>query len=178
MPEPTTLAAVGVMALAEGVKFLYTEASSALKSWRDKQVAPTAPAEVPPVFAGELAPPLADLAVVEKLEAPLREARRDLADVADGIEPVDAANADLLARIDTLRTLMEGVLQQRITFQGENRPPSGPLVQGSVDVDELKAYAAGIRAKTIRGGAVTGSAKAKTIGEGGQLIGVDVGDIE
>lgn len=188
MPDPVSLSAVGIMALAEGVKFLYAEASAAIKLWRDKKarqvaeapaaVAPFAPAAVPAAaFEGKVTPAAPDLQAVETLEESLVAARKDVADVADGIEIIDTGNAELLAKIDALRRLMEPVLSQRLTFKGEKRPPSGPLVRGDVQLDELKAYAAGVRARTIRSGEVSGSARAKTVGDGGQLFGVDAGDI-
>ena len=46
-------------------------------------------------------------------------------------EPLDATNAALLERVDLLRELMEAVLQQRISFKGEPRPASGPVVRRS-----------------------------------------------
>jgi hypothetical protein len=170
------------MALAEGVKFLYAEASAALKVWHERQsgtqLASTAEVgkEIPPVFAGQLAPPLADLTVVQHLEEPLREAQQDLSELVTGNEKVGSGNADLLARIDLLRTLMEAVLHQRITFQGENRPPSGPLVQSSIKMENLKGYATAVRAKRILNGTITVTAEATSVDSGGQLIGVDISD--
>jgi hypothetical protein len=187
MPEPTTLAAVGVMALAQGVKFLYTEAAEALKLWRakkEKEIDRTeppplasAPRPVPPVFAGEVVAGAPDLAAVAKVEAPLAAARKDVADLAEGLEDVDPKDPAQLEKIDALRRLVEAAYGRRITFEGEKRAPSGPLVRGEVDVEELLGYAAGVRAKHVKGGRVEGAAKAKKVGAGGELSGVDVEDV-
>lgn len=187
MPEPTTLAAVGVMALAQGVKFLYSEAAEALKLWRAKKAkeidrteappAAFAPRPVPPVFAGEVVAGAPDLAAVAKIDEPLAAARKDVADLAEGLEPVDPKNAAQLEKIDALRRLVEAAYGRRITFEGEKRAPSGPLLRGEVDVEELLGYAAGVRAKNVKSGRVEGKAKAKKVGEGGQIFGVDVEDV-
>lgn len=37
MPEPLTLAAVGGAVLAEGIRFLYGQATEAVKRWRERR---------------------------------------------------------------------------------------------------------------------------------------------
>ena len=180
MPEPTTLAAVGIMALAEGVKFLYAEAGNALKAWRAKRdgaavAAPAEPVKPPPVFAGEIAKSKPDLAAVEKVEQDLVAARRDVSDIIGDLEPVDPSNEELLARIDKLRCLMEGVLRYRITFQGEDRPASGPLIEGEVNIDEIRERVVGAEAGRVVSGTVKGSVTAKS--NTAEVIGVKVGDV-
>src|SRR4029453_12668768 len=78
MADPLTLAAVGALALAEGIKFLYGQAGEVLKRWRErKATAATGPTPVAsePVavelpaaaFDGRLRDPRLDFRVVARL---------------------------------------------------------------------------------------------------------------
>ena len=65
--DPLTLAAVGAVALTEGIKFLYGQAGEALKRWRARQQAASAEApvavELPAdAFEGRLHDPRLDTA--------------------------------------------------------------------------------------------------------------------
>jgi hypothetical protein len=188
MVEPITLAAVGTVALTEGIKFLYTQTGEVLKRWRERRDAAesgdaspddAAPVdiELPDVFEGQLSEPKIHFDVVTRLDKDLRETRNNLTDYAQDIQKVDSNNEDLLAKTDALRTLLEAVLQERITFKGEIRPPSGPVVRGSIDVDQVAGYAAAVRARRIPSGRTEVEAKAKRVESGGEFIGVDVDEI-
>jgi hypothetical protein len=178
--EAITLAAVGTAVLMEGIKFLYAQAGEAIKWWRERHDRPDAVAETLPLvpdapLEGTLEPPRVDPAVMERLEEEIRGLRSALAPYADPIaaEPVDPANQDLVAVVEGLRDALEAVLGQRITFRGESRGPSGPLAVGEVDVDTVAGYAAGVRARSIEGGVVRGTVRAKTVEKGGKAVGVD-----
>lgn len=185
MPDAITLAAVGSIALSEGIKFLYNQAGELLKHWRGQRDAvknaatqseKIQPADVklPPVFEGQLVAPKIHLDALDQVGDNLREIRKELSDFAEGIEQVDAENEALLTRTDALRQMLEAVYQQRITFKGEQRPSSGPLIEGHIDVKQVAGYAAAVRAKKIVGGTVKGDAKSERVESGGQLIGVDI----
>lgn len=133
--------------------------------------------KLPDIFIGQLSAPKIHLDVVAQLEGELREIRKDLADYAEGIEQVDSQNMNLLVKIDALRQVMEAIFQQRITFRGEQRPESGPVVDGRIDVTEVAGYVAAVRARKIVSGSVTAEAKAERVDAGGQFIGVDVDTI-
>jgi hypothetical protein len=193
MAEPLTLALVGSMILTEGIKFLYAQAGDALKRWRerkDKQAQgsagpPTTPvpiASAPPadVFQGHLAPLVLDFGKLEPLAESMREIRGSLADYADGVERVDSENDALLERVDTMRRQLEAVFGQRISFNGEQRPPAGsPVVVGAAEVTILAGEAAGVIARNIRGGTVRGRGTADKVESTGRLYGVKVeGDVE
>lgn len=186
MVEPITLAMVGTVALTEGIKFLYTQAGEVLKRWRERREAAESGAassddtaqidiELPDAFEGQLSEPKIHFDVLERLEEDLRETRRSLSDYADDIEKVNKNDEDLLVKTDALRRLLEATLQERITFKGEQRPPSGPIVQGRIDVDEVAGYAAAVRTKRITSGHVKGEAKAKRVE--GEFIGIDADEI-
>ena len=190
MLEPLTLSAFGAVALTEGIKFLYAQAGEVLKRWRDRKDAAhgTASASQPPpaesvdvrlpaVFEGQLSAPQIHFEAVHRLEAQLREGRKDLSDYAEGIEAVDPANDNLLRRIDVLRRLLEAIYQQRLTFQGEHRPASGPVVKGRIDVGEVAGYAAAVRARVIASGQVTGEATSQRVAPEGRFITIDVDTI-
>jgi hypothetical protein len=186
--EPITLAAVGTVALTEGIRFLYTQAGEVLKRWREKHdaaesgVVPpdsTAPidVELPEEFEGQLSEPRIHFDILDQLEGDLRDTRRSLSGYAEDIEKVDNNDEDLLVRVDVLRRLLEAILQERITFKGENRSPSGPVVEGRIDVDQVAGYAAAVRARRITGGHVGAEAKSRRVESGGEFIGVDVDEI-
>jgi hypothetical protein len=180
MVEPISLAAVGGLALTEGIKFLYAQAGEVLKRWRERRDdSPAAPMQEarlrPPegLLAGtpEAAEPRDELA--DRLEEELRETRRLLADYADGIETAREVDPAVLERVDALRGLLEVVYGQRITFKGEQRAPSGPLVTAELDVDEVAGRAAGVRAKVIAGGEVDVTVQARRVESGGEVTGVE-----
>ncbi len=185
MLDPLTLSAISAVAITEGIKFLYGQAGEILKRWRERkdtakdasiQLSNTEPIDVmlPPVFEGQLSAPHIHFDAVERVEEQLRELRKDLSDYADGIEFVDDKDANLLLRVDALRQLLEAVYQQRITFKGEQRPPSGPVVEGRIDVEEVAGYTAAVRARQIVSGSVRADAKARRVEPGAQFIGIDV----
>jgi hypothetical protein len=187
VPEPLTLAALGGLALSEGIKFLYKQAGEALKQWRAHREqnkaagAPQSPSVVAPeaavVLDGKFQPVRMDTSALERFEAPIRDLRGQLSGYADETDPVVEGDGPLLERADALRQMLEAVYGQRITFKGEDRAPSGTAVSGEIDVDQLEGYAAAVRAKRIEGGTTTGVANARVVGEKGTLIGVDVDEI-
>jgi len=180
MADPFTAAAIGGVVLTEGIKFLYNQAGEVLKRWRERRDTGGAHAEPatlrPPegLLEGTVQPvePKDDQA--ERLEQELRETRRLLADYAEGIAVPKPGDPLVAEQADALRRLLEAVYGQRITFRGEQRPPSGPLVTGEIDVKQVAGDAAAVRAKVISSGEVRGSAKAERVEEGGKLTGVDI----
>jgi hypothetical protein len=184
MADPLTLAAVGAVALTEGIKFLYGQAGEALKRWRERKAAKAAagePAAAVPVsvqlpagaFEGELQEPQLHLEAVARLEQELRDLRAAVADYAQGIDEVDPNDKRLLETVDGLRRAMEAVYGQRIVFKGEPGPSSGTVVVGEAKVKEALGYVAGLRARRIIGGSVTGRVEADTVGAGAQVVGVE-----
>nr|WP_052478812.1 hypothetical protein [Kibdelosporangium sp. MJ126-NF4]CEL20764.1 hypothetical protein [Kibdelosporangium sp. MJ126-NF4]CTQ89677.1 hypothetical protein [Kibdelosporangium sp. MJ126-NF4] len=174
MPDPLTLSVLGGAALTEGIKFLYGQATELLKRRRERK---DAKAELPaetPALEGELRQPLqVDPAALERLEPDLRELRRGLQDYVDELEPVDSSDERLLETADAVRQILEAVYGQRITFRGEQRPASGPLAEGRVDVGTVSGYVAGVRAKTATG-TVRGMVNVNEVTSGGEVVGVDI----
>jgi hypothetical protein len=144
MVEPFSLAAIGIVALTEGVKFLYTQAGELLKHRRENRdrsdEGEAGPELRPPaeIIEGSVEASRPSPERLERLEGQVRELRRGISDYADGVEEIDPADAALLERIDSLRQTIEVIYGQRITFKGEAREPSGPLVENEVRATEAR----------------------------------------
>lgn len=176
MADPLTLAVVAGAVVTEGIKFLYGQAAEAIKRWRDKgPTAKTASADATPpqdVFVGSLAPLQFHFEQVAQLEPRMLSLRRALSDYADGLTEVSNRDEMLMQTVDAFRQTMEAVYQQRLTFKGEQRPPSGPVVNGSIDVKVVEGVAAGVEARLIAAGRIAGHATAERVERGGLLAGV------
>ena len=181
MADPLTLSALTSSALTEGIKFLYVQAAELLKHRRERSTADSADeARLPAVLPleGSLEPLHPDLAVLQELEPDLLFLRRLISDYADEIEPADPNDDVLLEQVDALRRILEAVYGQRITFRGEHRPASGPMVEGAIEVGAVAGYAAAVRIKAVSGSAsVRGEARAEEVRPAGEIIGVDIGQI-
>jgi hypothetical protein len=77
-------------------------------------------------------------------------------------------------RADALRRLLEAAYGQRITFRGEQRPPSGPLLIAEIDVRQVAGDAAAVRVRQMNGGEIRASAKAERVEEDGRLSVIEV----
>ncbi|MFI9007540.1 hypothetical protein ACIGNX_09955 [Actinosynnema sp. NPDC053489] len=177
MADPLTLSVLGAAALTEGVKFLYGQATELLKRRRERrdEAIEVSPGAVPELEGGLRLPLRADDAVLERVEPDLRELRRRLQDYADGVEAVASGDRELLESADAVRRLLEAVYGQRITFRGERRETSGPVVEGEIDVESVAGYAAAVRARAVTGGAtVRAAVRVTEVGENAEVIGVDV----
>ncbi len=183
MVDPLSATAIGAVVLTEGIKFLYNQAGELLKRYRErKQNAGTEPPagaepllQLPPdIVEGSASPAAPDYAVVEKLEQSLLEMRRPLADYAEGLAEPKVGDSLLMEQVNALRELLETVYGQRITFKGEARPPSGPLVRARGDVERVQGYAAVVHAKSMNSGEVDAVGKAQTVERGGTFTVVDI----
>ena len=186
------LAAVGAAALTEGIKFLYGQAAELLKRRRERRSkgetaqapgSPPAPAEAPQppegVFEGVPRLDEVDETVLDKVEEGLGELleRPALVRVSALGREADASDAELLEAAEALRSLLEHVHRQRITFRGEpGRPASGPLVFGEAEAETVDGLLAGVRARRIAGGTVHGKATGGHVA--GEAIGVEADVIE
>lgn len=181
MLDPLSLSALSASALTEGIKFLYGQAAELLKRGRERSEgsAEEAPAHLDtPPLEGQLEPLRPYPEVLEKLKPQLRELRGLLHDYIDEIEEIDPANPDLLRTADTLRQMLEAIYGQRITFRGEQRSVSGPVVKGTIDVRVVAGSAAAIRARTVTGSSsLRGEVHADEVKAGGKVRGVDIDDV-
>jgi RNA polymerase sigma factor (sigma-70 family) len=127
------LSTLTAAALAEGIKFIFSQTTALLRSRRERDV--EAPKALALVLPGQLMSLEPDFAVLEQVEPDLRELRAELRDYVDEIETISPDDRWLLELTDAGRLLLEVVYRQRITFSGEPRPVSGP-----VGVDEVGAW--------------------------------------
>lgn len=175
MVDPITLAALGALALSEGVKFLYGQAGEVLKQRRERRAATAElPSELFETPAGVLS---VDLERADELEPELRELRRDLSEYGQGVDAVDPNDRQVVELVDALRRTLETVYGQPIVFRGENRGASAVDLTGEAVVKEVRGYVAGLRARHITSGSATGRVRSDSVEEGGQAIGLDAGDV-
>lgn len=187
MAEALTLGTVATTVINEGIRFLYGQATEILKIWRARKNSVNISekenvvstdlgnneAQVSKIFEGNLLLPLKiDLKSISELEEQLCELIKDLSEYAEGIEELDLSNTVLLEKVDALRKVLEAICQQRLTFRGEQRKISGPIVEGDIIVNEVRGYAAAVSAKEITSGQVTGKSQAKTVEVDGKLFGI------
>lgn len=183
MADLLTLELVKIEVVKEAIKFLYGQATEALKRWRDRKQAKEAAEEVPTenavpaIFQGQVSLPVIHLEAVGKLETQLDDVCDDLARYESGRKEVTLDNRPLLEEVDALRQMLEAIYRQRLTFQGEQRPASGPVVETEVKVETVAGYVAGVRARAIQSGFVRSRVEVKHIGEGGEVVGVDADTI-
>ncbi|MEU9161343.1 hypothetical protein AB0D29_13855 [Streptomyces sp. NPDC048424] len=175
MPDPITLAALGALALSEGVKFLYGQAGEVLRQRRERRAEAV---ELP----GELfeRPPAAlrvDLERAEELEPELRQLRQSLSEYGQGVDEIDPSDTPTVELVDALRRTLESIYGQPIVFKGEPTPGTAIDLTGEASVKVVRGYVAAVRARAVRSGTVKGTVRADSVEQGGQAIGLDVGEI-
>jgi hypothetical protein len=177
MMEPFSLAALGTVALTQGITFLYNQATEILKRRRERQAAAEAvPVETPEVLEGELQPVAIDPAAADELAEELKLLRAQLGEYAQGTEEADPSDASVVRATEALRDAIESIIGQRITFKGEQREPSGrAVVTGTVRAREIRARASGVDADSIGEAEVRGDVQADVIGEGADVAGAGPG---
>lgn len=167
--DPFSLGALGALAATEGIKFLYSQAAEVLKRWRDRKAGKEAEAQAPipitspEVLKGTLEPPRVDFDAVDRLHDDIKRLAGVLGNYANGLEEPNPDDRDLAEAADALRRALEVIYGQRITFKGENREPSGPMVIGRADVTKVIGDVAGVRAHLVRSGRVEGELKADEV---------------
>jgi hypothetical protein len=164
--DPFSLGALGAVAATEGIKFLYGQAAEVLKRWRArKNGEPEADAPIAvegaDLLQGTLEPPRPKFDIVERVEQDLKELVGLLGNYANGVEDPDPNDPDLVETVEALRKALELIYGQRITFKGEQRDASGPVVFGKATVDEALGDITGVRARVVRSGRVVGEADVK-----------------
>lgn len=190
MPEPVTitLAAVGMTAITEGVKFLYGQASELIRWRHEKKAADgtkAVPSEQPKlisrpnVFEPDPAQANLDEGAMERLAQPMDELCDKLSGVVTGRTEVVTSDAALVMRVDALRKALEVIVGHRLTFRGEARTEAqGPVIRGEVHVKNVLGYAAGVAAGVITGKVtVDGKVVADEVAPDASAIGTKVDSI-
>ncbi|MGH3797335.1 MAG: hypothetical protein ACRDSP_20875 [Pseudonocardiaceae bacterium] len=184
MADPITLAALGAVALSEGIKFLYGQASELLRARKERRLEAELGGKLPTAVQMSVpdSTPLdngavhftADAQTLEEHHAKLAELAARLAPYAQDWTDIDPADVSILTATDQLRMLLEAVYGQRLTFQGEQREESGTRVDVRQLLGNIDGAVAGVRAKNISGEAqVSVSQTAEGVGVDGKLTGIE-----
>jgi hypothetical protein len=190
MPDPLTLTAANIsaVALTEGVKFLYTQAGEVLKRWRErkekvKQESVESPqtdeliltsSPPPAVFDADVSRLKVQFIAVKEKETQLRELYKELSEYAGGVELVSVGDGELLSKVEKLRTILEDVFGQRITFLGEQRPPTVNSIEGTVIANAVLGTAIAVDAEGQVSGEMRGKVEVGIVQQGGTVISVKV----
>ncbi|MBT2530132.1 hypothetical protein J7E91_33445 [Streptomyces sp. ISL-99] len=172
MPDATEIAVISSV-LPATLTFIYQRAERLL-SRRGSE--PETELSLPDSLVGDLQLPLQpDTDQLLTRRGELEQLRDALAVYAQGDAPVRPRDQALLRNLNRLRRALEEIYCQRLTFEGEDRPASGPFVQqrlkevsGEVtgmDADEIDGTARLVQDvdRVAHGGKVTGM-KARRIG--------------
>lgn len=185
--EPFSLAVLGGVAAAEGVKFLYGQATDLLKEWRARRARADPPAEsdtldVPPAESDALDGPVPPTTVSQEL---LRTHYRELTTLSAGLSPYALDHADLdlddpeiASMVDQLRRLLETLYGVRLTFRGEQRERTGTTIDVKQRLESVHGSATGLAAKSLAGGAeATIQQEVGEVGVGGEVTGARIDEI-
>ena len=134
MSDGFTFAALGGVAAAEGIKFLYEQAAELLKAWRERRKHTPGdegePPELPvpiigsPALDGQQAQHPADAALVADYYQALITLSGALSPYAQGLADIESGGTALANQAERLRAVLEEIYHQRFTFRGEQREPS------------------------------------------------------
>ena len=174
--DPLSLTALSAAALTQGIGFLYVQVGELLRRRRERRQqadaggAPPAPVKVPTageggeVLAGRLASGPVDEEALEQHADQLARLRGLLSPYQEGDLRVEPRDGQLLEQMEALRSLLEQVYRQRITFQGEpGRPVTGTPVE--VRVGDAGQYATQVIASGERAVAAGGNIQNVNTGE-------------
>lgn len=129
------------------------------------------------VLDGSL-PTQVDGAVLDQIGDRLPALAEPLARYVGADASVDPRDEQLLTAVDRLRRSLEAVYGQRLTLDGEDRPPTGTRVDVEQLLDEVEGYVVGIQADQIdRDTHLNVDQKAKKVAPGGTLHGAVLGSI-
>jgi hypothetical protein len=185
--EPLSLSVVGGVLLAEGVRFLYDQASELIRTARDRRREAREGTALPdrvdvPIVANTVldgpAGSTVDAKVLDARHAELLRLAGALAPYARGDADVEVDDGELLTVTDQLRQLLEAAYGQRLTLRGEARERTGTRVDVSQVLGDVAGEATALRADSVSGEAhVTVEQSATTVQSGGSVTGAHLGRI-
>lgn len=127
--------------------------------------------QVPAVLVGRLDLPLeADTERWERHRPTLEVLSDALSDYRDGRMPVESGDERLLRMLGRLRGALEDVYGQHLTFEGEDRPLSGPFVRQ--DLGRVAGEAVGMDVAEEISGSAAVTQRATHVDSGAKLIGM------
>jgi hypothetical protein len=174
MPEPLLMTVAGV-ALAEGVKFLYSQASEVLRSWRARRrdksnVVPKVLDAPEGVTVGDADP------LPEPRDAAMEDTLAELRDLADEVRSgsINVYSPEGRQVAAQLRDYLEVIMRAPITFAGED-PRIFEAGRVDVVVQKVEGDVAGVRARG-GGAASLGDVRVQTgdVAGTGRVSGVEL----
>lgn len=167
-----SLTTVTGAALSDGVKFLYAQATELLRRRRSSsqaaQSAETRIRDVPHALDGPLQPVTPDKDALNAYAEQLTALRHAIVDYVEGLLPISAEDHELISNINNLRNLLEIILRQYLTFQGENRRTTGTPIAGH-DLIQRKTISASAAISTGYGSVAIGRDNQGTIQTHGNI---------
>lgn len=166
MPDPTEIAVIS-SALPAVLAFVFQRLGSLLDS---RGAEPEEDVTAPAGLVGALQLPLQPAQdILQTRRAELELLQEALADYADGTMPARSSDQRFLRNLARARGALEDIYGQHLTFEGEDRPASGPFVHQKVTT--LSGEATGMHS-----GEITGNSRViqdvETVDTGGKLIGM------
>jgi hypothetical protein len=179
--DPFSLAALGAVAISEGIKFVYAQATEVLKRRRERKATGVDPTEPIPIEHGEvldgpLKPPKPDYEILESLQERVTALAVELSKYRDGlVEPPP----ETVETVNELRKALEAIYGQRITFKGEKgRENTGTTISGEIRAKLVKGTAIAVDVERVSDGAtVDGITYVDTVDAEGSAIGVRAKDV-
>jgi hypothetical protein len=166
MPDPTEIAVISSV-LPATLTFLFQRLDRLLTS---RGAEPETDVDVPAGMVGTLQLPLEPSEdVLQARRGELELLREALADYADGTIEVGPSDHRLLRNMARTRGALEDIYHQHLTFEGEDRPASGPFVHQTVRT--VTGEATGMDSDVIAGNSRV-IQDVDTVEAGGKLIGM------
>jgi hypothetical protein len=194
MGEPFSLALLGGAVITEGVRFVFEQASTLIRTARDRHHRARETAIDPRVDAAS--PPDVEVVAVPAngvLDAPvdptvdgrlLDQQRHRLIALTGALAPYAAGDADiepddpvLLGALADLRSMLEALYGQRLTLRGEPREPSGTLVDVRQVLGTVRGGVVGVEADSAQDATVRVEQSAQSVEAGGSIMGARIGSI-
>lgn len=178
--DTTALSLLGGTALKDGIAFLYAQAGELLNRRRDRgeQRQGSEPSARQHALDGALDATRADEKVLDRLETIIGEDRGALNPYWEGYRPIDPHDERMLAAMARLRSSLEDVYGQAITFTGETgRHRTGTTVTVRAVLGDIHGDAEIAHIDSVRGADVKLDLTTQTIGPGGSLKFGEIGQI-
>lgn len=178
-----TLAGVGGAVVSEGIKFLYGQAAEILKRWReradcDSETSADSHSEIrlPTVFAEKYLKGIPDYVVVARHADVLREVCKELSEYATDIAEVADGNDHPRKLLNVLRSILEEVYGQTITFKHEDRALHCPpvTVGGYVIARRIGGRVVATSVTEAVAGEIHGKVEADNIAKGADVTAVNI----
>ncbi|MFE2726845.1 hypothetical protein [Kitasatospora sp. NPDC059327] len=169
-----TLAGLGGAALSEGIRFLYGQAEEVLRRRREARASASSGNSSSPLSLSAAESTSPDHALGERFEGDIHALMVELEPYRAGSGArllADPGDRQLVDTAEALRRILSVVLGTPLTPGRE----SAQTVDVQLDVEQVAGYVAGVRGRAPKEVDLKVVLKAGTVGEGGQVLGVDFG---